>query len=240
MPGGRLTYADRRRIAAGLAGGLGYAEIARRLERPTSTVSREVTRNGGHDGYQADQAHQAAGRRAARRKPAAHHALPAGHGPDRAVAHAFEERFTAMMVQTGLPQMMARVLVSLFVSDAGSLSAAELVQRLHVSPASVSKAVAYLERVGMVSRERDPRNRRERYSLGEDVWHRTWARSIEFCVMWAQAAGDGAEVLGPDTPAGARLDEMRQFFSLVAHDTAQVSEHWRQFLAARRQPVADA
>ena len=42
MPGGRLTQEDRRHIAAGLAEGLGYAEIARRLGRPTSTVSREV------------------------------------------------------------------------------------------------------------------------------------------------------------------------------------------------------
>ncbi|MGS2586459.1 helix-turn-helix domain-containing protein [Streptomyces hebeiensis] len=41
MPGGRLTQQDRRRIAAGLADGLPYAEIARRLDRPTSTISRE-------------------------------------------------------------------------------------------------------------------------------------------------------------------------------------------------------
>jgi len=32
---GRLTYEERRRIAAGLADGLAYTEIARRLDRPT-------------------------------------------------------------------------------------------------------------------------------------------------------------------------------------------------------------
>ncbi|MFD0661872.1 helix-turn-helix domain-containing protein [Thermocatellispora tengchongensis] len=47
MPGGRLTYEDRQAIASGLADGLDYAEIARRLARPTSTVTREVARNGG-------------------------------------------------------------------------------------------------------------------------------------------------------------------------------------------------
>ncbi|NUT46387.1 MAG: helix-turn-helix domain-containing protein, partial [Saccharothrix sp.] len=51
MPGGRLTDEDRRDIAAGLALGLGYAEIARRLGRPTSTVTREVIRNGGPGDY---------------------------------------------------------------------------------------------------------------------------------------------------------------------------------------------
>ena len=68
MPGGRLTYQDREEIAAGLADGLSHAEIARRLDRPTSTVSREVQRNGGQDGYRAHQAHRATEQRAQRRR----------------------------------------------------------------------------------------------------------------------------------------------------------------------------
>lgn len=68
MPGGRLTQEARRHIASALAEGLGYAEIARQLERPTSTISREVARNGGPDAYRATQAHKATGGRAQRRK----------------------------------------------------------------------------------------------------------------------------------------------------------------------------
>jgi len=70
MPGGRLTHEDRQRIAAWLADGLGYAEIGRRLGRPTSTISREVARYGVPGDYLADHAQQAAGHRARRRKPA--------------------------------------------------------------------------------------------------------------------------------------------------------------------------
>jgi transposase, IS30 family len=45
-PSGRfLSFAEREEIALGLAGGVSQAEIARRLGRPRSTVSREVTRN---------------------------------------------------------------------------------------------------------------------------------------------------------------------------------------------------
>lgn len=47
MPGGRLTQQERQQIALGLGDGLAYAEIARRLDRPTSTITREVMRNGG-------------------------------------------------------------------------------------------------------------------------------------------------------------------------------------------------
>src|SRR3954452_23280506 len=68
MPGGRLTQRDRQQIALGLADDLPYAEIARRLDRPTSTVTREVMRNGGPGAYRADLAHRATERRAHRRR----------------------------------------------------------------------------------------------------------------------------------------------------------------------------
>ncbi|WP_165495542.1 helix-turn-helix domain-containing protein, partial [Actinomadura roseirufa] len=71
MPGERLDRRERRAIAAGLAAGLGYTEIARGLGRPTSTVSREVARNGGPGAYRSDRAQRAAERRARRRAPAA-------------------------------------------------------------------------------------------------------------------------------------------------------------------------
>ena len=85
MPGGRLTQQERQQIALGLADGLAYAEIARRLDRPTSTVTREVMRNGGPTAYRADLAHRATERRAHRRRqPAARgrQAPAPAHGRD--------------------------------------------------------------------------------------------------------------------------------------------------------------
>src|SRR5262252_9424899 len=64
MPGGRLTQEDRRRISTWLAEGLSHAEIGRRLSRPTSTITREVNRNRGPAGYQADLAQRATRQRA--------------------------------------------------------------------------------------------------------------------------------------------------------------------------------
>src|SRR5688500_2987594 len=66
---GRLTQQERQRIAAGLDAGLSYAEIARRLGRPTSTISREIGRNGGPGAYRPQQAHRATARRARRGTP---------------------------------------------------------------------------------------------------------------------------------------------------------------------------
>jgi DNA-binding MarR family transcriptional regulator len=216
-----LTPEDRHRIAAGMAEQRGFAEIARQLGRPTSTVSREVARNGGRESYRADHAVQATKRRAKRVGTVGRRDLPLSpdlDGRDPAALRAFVEQFSALMARTGLPRMTARVLTCLFTSDASTLTAAELVQRLRVSPASISKAISHLEELELVRRVRDPRSRRDRYIVDDGVWLRAWGASARKHLAWADVARQGVAVLGADTPAGARLAETGRFFSQLAGD----------------------
>ena len=227
MPGGRLTHQDRRHIGAGLAEGLGYAEIARRIDRPTSTVSREVTRNGGPDGYRVDHAHLATERRARRRRkiPRREQAVSTdAYGRDPDAVRDFAEELAALMVRTGVPRMAARILARLISDDTGSLTAADLVQRLRVSPASVSKAVGYLEDLEVIRRVRAPGHRRERYVIDDDVWLRAWLTSAQKHALWAQTAQRGVDVLDAATPAGARLTRMSQFFATLSDDMSGGTE----------------
>jgi IS30 family transposase len=62
----RLSLGEREEISWGLAGGVSAREIARRLGRSPSTVSREIAVNGGRRGYRACRADRAALRRARR------------------------------------------------------------------------------------------------------------------------------------------------------------------------------
>ncbi|HEY1179312.1 MAG TPA: helix-turn-helix domain-containing protein [Phytomonospora sp.] len=225
----RLSFEERRRIASALSEGRGFAEIGRELGRPRSTISREVARNGGVNRYQAGRAQQATTWRA-RRKPGPHpveHPPVEGGADSRAVA-AFEERFAAVMIQSGVPAMMARVLVRMFTSDAGDFTAAELAARLQVSPASISKAVAWLEQRGLVRRER--RERREHYLMSDDVWYRAWTTSVASMTAWVEHTGEGAALLGTDSPAGARMDTTSRFFQVLRHDMLQAAERWRRTL----------
>ncbi|MEU4547732.1 GbsR/MarR family transcriptional regulator [Nonomuraea dietziae] len=235
MPGGRLTRQDRQKIAEGLAEGLTYTEIAGRLDRPVSTITREVARNGGPGGYRADQAQQATQGRSRRRKPTpAPPTVTDVHGRDPEAVHELEEQFTVMMVGTGLPRMTARVLTCLYVTDGGSLTAAELVQRLQVSPASISKAVGELEQQELIRRERDPRRRRDRYVIDADAWLRGWMASARQNTMLADFARQGAQVLGATTPAGTRMQDIGHFFEHVGQAMIQAAEEWRQAYAAKR------
>ena len=63
-----LTLADREEISRSVVSGDSLRSIARRLGRAASTISREIRRNGGNQGYRANQADQLAWERARRPK----------------------------------------------------------------------------------------------------------------------------------------------------------------------------
>ncbi|MGW0821735.1 helix-turn-helix domain-containing protein [Streptomyces sp. NPDC002845] len=232
MPGGRLTQQERQQIALGLADSLPYAEIARRLDRPTSTITREVMRNGGPTAYRADLAHRATERRAHRRRAAPSRGAgsdPQPHGRDAEAVAEYEETFTTVLMQQGLPKMMARVLTCLFTTDAGSLTASELARRLQVSPASVSKAIAFLESQSLVRRERDE-GRRERYYADDDVWYQSMMASARSTAQLVEITRQGVGILGPDTPAATRLENIARFLDFVSESLARAAEQAREVL----------
>lgn len=232
MPGGRLTQQERQQIALGLADGLAYAEIARRLDRPTSTVTREVMRNGGPTAYRADLAHRATERRAHRRRQAVPRGqqVPAqAHGRDAEAVREYEETFTTLLMRQGLPKMMSRVLTCLFTADAGSLTASELVQHLQVSPASISKATTFLEGQGLIRRERDER-RRERYVVDDDVWYQSMIASARSHAQLAETARQGVRILGSHTPAATRLENIARFVDFVGESIIRAAEQAREIL----------
>lgn len=232
MPGGRLSQQERQQIALGLADGLAYAEIARRLDRPTSTVTREVMRNGGPTAYRADLAHRATEHRAHRRRQAAPRGAevpPQPHGRDAEAVRAYEETLTTVFMQSGMPKMMARVMACLTLSDPGSLTASDLVRRLQVSPASVSKAVAFLDGQGLVRRERDDR-RRERYVVDDDIMYEAMMASARSTAQVAETARQGVGVLGQGTQAATRLENMARFLDFVAESIARAADQAREVL----------
>jgi transposase, IS30 family len=73
----QLSLAEREEISRGLAAGHSQRRIATALGRPHSSISREVTRNGGRDAYRAHDADTAAYARAKRPKTSKLAASPA-------------------------------------------------------------------------------------------------------------------------------------------------------------------
>ncbi|WP_374987131.1 GbsR/MarR family transcriptional regulator [Streptomyces fradiae] len=140
----------------------------------------------------------------------------------------FVERFAGELTQAGMQRMASRVFAALLVSDGAALTAAELGERLRISPAAVSGAVRYLTQVNMIGRERDPGSRRERYVLHEGMWYEIFTRRDEVLARWRKTLLEGAATLGPETAAGARLSETAEFFQFLHDELLQIMDRWRE------------
>ncbi|MBN6050872.1 helix-turn-helix domain-containing protein [Nonomuraea sp. RK-328] len=218
-----MTQQDRERIAAGLADKLSYGEIARRLDRPTSTITREIARNGGPADYRPQQAHQATLQRARRGTPAPPRA-------DTPPGGLMDEELLERAIRAGMPRMTARVHQDLMLSEDGRRTAAELARRLKVSPASVSVAVNFLVQQGFVRRERDPRRRRDIYVIDDDAWYNAIMTSERQTLESARATMAAAETYGLDTPVGQRLAKTAVYLERVSLDIMESAARWRTLL----------
>jgi predicted transcriptional regulator len=157
---------------------------------------------------------------------------------DEAAVTRFVERFAANLEQAGIPRMPARVFVELLAEDSGSLTSAELAERIQASPAAISGAVRYLAQVGLIGRERDPGSRRDRYRVYDDAWYEAVVRRERLLTLWEESARDGVAALGPATTAGARMAETLAFFEFLRREMPGVLERWRAERGVRSDPPA--
>ncbi|MFE9481379.1 GbsR/MarR family transcriptional regulator [Streptomyces spororaveus] len=139
----------------------------------------------------------------------------------------FVERFAAQLTEAGMQRMAARVFAQLLASNGGAMTSAELGEALRISPAAVSGAVSYLTQVNMVSREREPGSRRDRYVLHNELWYETFTRRDQVLTLWEKTLREGAATLGTDSPAGARVAETAAFFEFMQGEMLGLMDRWR-------------
>ncbi|NEB00481.1 MarR family transcriptional regulator [Streptomyces sp. SID13726] len=148
-------------------------------------------------------------------------------GRDQEAVSKFVESFAAQLVEAGMQRMPARVFAALLSSDEGTMTSADLGEQLRISPAAVSGAVRYLAQTHMVSREREPGSRRERYRVHGDQWYEALTNREAIIKRWEGALREGVSSLGPDTPAGRRMAETLAFFEFIEGEVAAMMERWR-------------
>jgi DNA-binding transcriptional regulator GbsR (MarR family) len=140
----------------------------------------------------------------------------------------FVEQFALDLTDSGMPRMPARVFACVLAEDSGRLTAGEIAERLQVSPAAVSGAVRYLVAARMLQRRREPGARSDQYGLSEsDPWYTAIADRTELLARWERTAGEGADLLGEERPAGQRLRETAEFFAFMQDEVPALLERWR-------------
>lgn len=154
--------------------------------------------------------------------------------PDPEGLSRFVERFASELVEAGVPRMPARVFAALMASEKGQLTAAELGEQLQVSPAAVSGAIRYLTQVSLISREREPGSRRERYRLHDDQWYLSFSRRNEVLLRWENTLRTGVEAVGTESAAGRRLEETLDFFAFLRREMTSMLDRWIEHRDQRR------
>ncbi|MFH9267850.1 GbsR/MarR family transcriptional regulator [Streptomyces sp. NPDC017546] len=147
-------------------------------------------------------------------------------GDDEAAVSRFVERFAAQLVQAGMARMPARVFAALLSSERGVLTSAELSEQLKISPAAVSGAVRYLAQVNMVSREREPGSRRERYRVQGDQWYNALLERDTPLQNLQATMREGVDRFGLDSPQGRRVNESLEFFRFLEKELGSMMERW--------------
>lgn len=145
-----------------------------------------------------------------------------------ATIDSFLASFGEALVAAGMPRMAARVFGALLCAHDGSATAGELAEQLKASPAAISGAVAYLTRVGMITRRRELGARRDRYSVGDDLWYEAFMRRDVLMKQWVDTMQEGIDAVGRDTPAGQRLFDTREFFAFIAEELPLLMGRWRE------------
>jgi predicted transcriptional regulator len=138
----------------------------------------------------------------------------------------FIERFSAAMVESGMPRMSARVFALLLCRDDGAATAGELSSELQASAAAISGAVRYLIQVHLVARTHRPGDRRDVYRLLGDNWYEMVGNREREMAEWAHLSREGGALVGPDTRAGRRLNETARFFDYLGREWAALMERW--------------
>jgi DNA-binding transcriptional regulator GbsR (MarR family) len=140
----------------------------------------------------------------------------------------FVERLALSLAEYGFPRMPARVMVGLMAAEEDSLTAAELGERLEVSPAAISGAVRYLIRIGMLERVPAAGSRRDRYRLPVDPWYEVASQERGYLGRLAQLTDDGTRALAESPAAAERVARMRDFFLFMQGEMDGLLARWRE------------
>jgi len=139
----------------------------------------------------------------------------------------FVEDFALLLVDAGVPRMPARVFACVLADDAGALTAGDLAERLHVSPAAISGAVRWLTQMHLLTRAREPGARRDHYRMRDDQWYEATVFKTAALRRFEDVLVEGVALVGPDSPAGRRLEETQDFFAFFRAEMPALLERFR-------------
>ena len=144
------------------------------------------------------------------------------------------ERLALALTQAGMQRMIARVLAAFLFSDRDSLTASELGGQLSASAGAVSGAITMLRTVALIEQVPAPGSRRAHYRMRPDAWATLMTSQNAVIGIMAEIGDAGLARVPADSPAAARLREMRDFYAYMLAELPALIDRWQQARACDR------
>lgn len=165
---------------------------------------------------------------------------PSGSARDEVAVSAFVETFGATLNAAGMQRSVGRVVALMLTDEDGRMTAAEIAEALHLSPAAVSGAMAFLREYGFVTTERERGTRRDVYVLHTDTWHDvTLSKTAMMGYLVDQLERGLAAVGGTSTRAGRRLAYSAQFYRFIVDHMDRLVAEWEAQRSELRRAYLD-
>ena len=146
--------------------------------------------------------------------------------PDEATRR-YADELASLLDAAGVPRMPSRVLMALLTSPRGELTAEQVASVLDISAAAVSGAIRYLQSVQLIRIGSIPGTRRRLYSLAPH-WYTATLTRLSLYGELSGLAGNRPPAIGPDTPAGRRVQEMADFYGFLNRKFPELLSEWEQ------------
>ncbi len=161
--------------------------------------------------------------------PTADESWPRRRDRDEQAVGTYVERLGDVLTDAGMPRLASRVFARLLADDDGRMTAAELADALHVSPAAISGAVRYLTHTSLIGKERERGTRRDVYVVQADAWHEAMMSRERIMRPLLASMSAGVEAVGgPATPAGQRLQLSADFMEFFTDRLGALQAEWAQ------------
>lgn len=139
----------------------------------------------------------------------------------------FVEDVSVFMSGMGIPRMPSRVFSLLLSSDEETLTAAELAERLEVSPAAISGAVRQLTQLRMVRRSRRPGERKDRFGIAPHVWEDMMSMESTAYSPLITMCDQALEQVDFGEASRRRIEDTRDFMAFLLEQMPLLMDKWR-------------
>lgn len=140
------------------------------------------------------------------------------------------EEMGSMWEELGMPRIGGRIVGYLMLSNAASVSSAELAEALRTSPATISVSTRRLAEVGFIRKVTAEGKRGHRFRVDDDMWGAFLAGERKYLDKRTQFAEHVLELLGPDDDVPRqRVKNMRDYMRWLKAYHRKMLADWEQF-----------